>query len=368
MDPATGTLTYDPATNRTGAATISIRLVDSGGTANGGANASGVQTFTITIQGANDPPIAANDIATVRLAGPTAIDVRANDSGGPNEAGDSYLITAVREGSRGIVTITGGGTGLTFDPIGCTTGSDTFTYTLTDGGGQTDTATVLVTIAGPSAYPVADGPRPLFVSNSTIGSKVPVKLAWCGLTSGTTLRNYRLYQSANGGAFTTVISSTTTPSSTRSLSVSPTNYQFRARVVDNKGRVAYGNGPRFRVVRYQDASASITYSSGWSRATSSNLSGHSSRFTKSAGRSATFTYTGRSFAIVGTKGSGRGSFNVYVDGVRVTPKAVSTRASRTLYRRVLYQRSMPFGAHTVRIVASGNGRFDLDAIVTIAAG
>ncbi|MEW6226196.1 MAG: Ig-like domain-containing protein [Chloroflexota bacterium] len=368
VDPATGTLTYDPATNRTGAAVISIRLVDSGGTANGGANASPIEAFTITVQGANDPPIAANDIATVRLAGPTAIDVRANDSGGPNEAGDPYLITAVREGSRGILTITGGGTGLTYDPIGCTTGSDTFSYTLTDGGGQTDTATVLVTIAGPSAYPVADGPRPLFVSNSTIGSKVPVKLAWCGLTSGTTVRNYRLYQSANGGAFTTVISSTTTASSTRTLSVSPTSYQFRARVVDNKGRVAYGTGPRFRVVRYQDASAAIAYSSGWSRATSSNLSGGSSRFTKSAGGSATFTYTGRSFAIVGTKGSGRGSFNVYVDGVRVTPTAVSTRASRTLYRRVLYQRSMPFGAHTVRIVASGNGRFDLDAILTIAAG
>ncbi|OGO57165.1 MAG: hypothetical protein A2V85_03325 [Chloroflexi bacterium RBG_16_72_14] len=79
----------------------------------------------------------------MRLAGPTAIDVRANDSGGPNEAGDSYLITSVREGSRGIVTITGGGTGLTYDPMGCATGSDTFSYILTDSGGQTDSATVL---------------------------------------------------------------------------------------------------------------------------------------------------------------------------------------------------------------------------------
>jgi hypothetical protein len=369
VDTATGTLTFDPKLNQSGTANLTIRLVDDGGVDNGGAAVSSTDTFTITIEGANDPPDARTDAATVRLAGPTAIDVRANDLGGPvNELGDPVTITSVKEGSRGIITITGGGTGLVYDPMGCGTGTDTFSYTVTDGGGLSDTATVLVTIASPSAYPVADGPRPAFITNSTIGSKVPVKVIWCGLTSGTTIKNYRLYQSTNAGAYATVISSTTTASSTRSLSVSPTTYLFRARVLDNKGRIAYGIGPRFRVGRTQDSSTAIIYSTGWSKATSSSLSGGSSRYTKSAGKSATFTYTGRSFAIVGTRGSGRGSFHVYVDGVRVTSTAVSTKASSTQYRRVLYQRSMPYGVHTVRIVASGNGRVDLDAILTIAAG
>ncbi|MEO5965663.1 MAG: Ig-like domain-containing protein, partial [Candidatus Limnocylindrales bacterium] len=112
---ANGTLTFRAASNRSGLSTLDIVLGDNGGTANGGSNTSAPVTITITISGANDAPIASNDLASVRLTGPTAINVRANDSAGPNEPGDTYLITSVKEGSRGIVTITGGGTGLTYD-------------------------------------------------------------------------------------------------------------------------------------------------------------------------------------------------------------------------------------------------------------
>src|SRR5213078_2356770 len=43
-----GTLTYTPATNAGGTATITINLKDNGGTANGGADTSAAQSFTIT--------------------------------------------------------------------------------------------------------------------------------------------------------------------------------------------------------------------------------------------------------------------------------------------------------------------------------
>lgn len=46
---ANGTLTYTPAKNKTGTATVSVKLQDSGGTTNGGVNTSATQTFTITI-------------------------------------------------------------------------------------------------------------------------------------------------------------------------------------------------------------------------------------------------------------------------------------------------------------------------------
>jgi hypothetical protein len=192
-------------------------------------------------------------------------------------------------------------------------------------------------------------------------------MAWCGLTSGTTIKAYRLYQSTNGGSFGTVVSSTTATSSTRNLSSSPTGYEFRARVTDNKGRQAFGIGPAFRVVRTQDSSSAITYSSGWSKTTAGNPSGGSARTTAKRGKSATFTYPGRGFGIVATRGSTRGSFDVYVDGVKVTSSAVSTKASKTRYRRVVYTRAPSFGTHTIRIVAVGNGRIDLDAILTLAA-
>ncbi|MEP6478900.1 MAG: LamG-like jellyroll fold domain-containing protein [Rhodoglobus sp.] len=44
----TGTLTYTPTPGTSGVATVSVRLLDNGGTANGGVDTSAIQTFTIT--------------------------------------------------------------------------------------------------------------------------------------------------------------------------------------------------------------------------------------------------------------------------------------------------------------------------------
>ena len=46
---STGTLTYTPASNGGGTATITVNLKDNGGTANGGVDTSPSQTFTITV-------------------------------------------------------------------------------------------------------------------------------------------------------------------------------------------------------------------------------------------------------------------------------------------------------------------------------
>jgi len=52
-----GRLTFTPASNAFGSATITVRAQDSGGTANGGNNLSPTQTFVITVTGVNDPPV-----------------------------------------------------------------------------------------------------------------------------------------------------------------------------------------------------------------------------------------------------------------------------------------------------------------------
>jgi parallel beta-helix repeat protein len=56
ISPA-GTLTYTPASNANGSATITIALQDNGGTANGGQNSSGNQSFVITVNPVNDAPV-----------------------------------------------------------------------------------------------------------------------------------------------------------------------------------------------------------------------------------------------------------------------------------------------------------------------
>jgi len=53
---STGTLTYTPAVNANGSATISVQLHDDGGTANGGADTSATQTFVINVTAVNDAP------------------------------------------------------------------------------------------------------------------------------------------------------------------------------------------------------------------------------------------------------------------------------------------------------------------------
>ena len=54
---ADGNLTYTPAADANGSATVTVSLSDNGGTANGGVDTSATQTFTITVDAENDPPV-----------------------------------------------------------------------------------------------------------------------------------------------------------------------------------------------------------------------------------------------------------------------------------------------------------------------
>ena len=55
----TGVLTYTAVPNAFGTATVSVFLMDNGGTAGGGQDTSVVKTFTITVQSVNDAPVVA---------------------------------------------------------------------------------------------------------------------------------------------------------------------------------------------------------------------------------------------------------------------------------------------------------------------
>jgi hypothetical protein len=362
---ADGTLTFTPAINTTDAAEVTVTLADDGGTADGGADTSTPHTFTITVSGDNQPPVAGNDPVTVRLAGPTSIDVLADDSGGPGEPGDPVRVTAAYGASRGFVTIAPDGSSVTYDPIGCSTGTDSFKYVITDGGGLVSApATVLVTIASPTSYPAADGPRPSLVSGSTISSTVRVKLAWCGTAGSRKITSYGLARSINGGTFSTVISSTTATSATRGIPFAPTSFQYRARVTAPNG-VAYGYGPAFAITRLQENAAQITYAGSWGTKSTSKASGDRMRYASSTSASATFTVSGtRQVGIVAPNGPGYGSMKVYVNGTYVG--RFSQAASSTVYRRLLYVRTLdPGRTYTIKLKPAGNGRVYLDAVLVL---
>lgn len=154
----TGTLTYTPAANACGASTVSVRVQDSGGTANGGIDISATQTFVINVVCVNDPPSF--------VAGTNPLTVAANSgaydqpwatgiSMGPaNEASQSgtFIVSNISNPSlfsaAPVVTAAGR---LQFTPAANTGGSSTFDLKLQDNGGTANggadtSATVTVTI------------------------------------------------------------------------------------------------------------------------------------------------------------------------------------------------------------------------------
>jgi len=136
-------------------------------TLNGGSTA----TVSVTVTCVDDLPVAVNDAATVAEdSGASAVAVLANDTdidGGPKS------VDSVTQPSNGSVVITGGGSGLTYqpDPNYCNGAGteDTFTYTLN--GGSTATVTMTVTCVDDAPTAVNDTAT---VVEDSIASAVPV--------------------------------------------------------------------------------------------------------------------------------------------------------------------------------------------------
>jgi hypothetical protein len=99
IDPASGTLTYTPAANASGTATVTVFLHDDGGTANGGHDVSNAQSFTIAINAVNQPPsfLAGGDESVNEDSGPQSFLGWARSiSAGPNEANQAvnFVVSA----------------------------------------------------------------------------------------------------------------------------------------------------------------------------------------------------------------------------------------------------------------------------------
>ncbi|GIT86743.1 S-layer family protein [Roseobacter sp. OBYS 0001] len=128
-------------------------------------------TATITINGDADAPVAVDDSAATDEATAVTGDVLANDT---DANGDTLLVSAVNgaAGDVGVQVALASGALLTlnsdgtfdYDPNGQfetlsagQSGTDTFDYTVSDGNGGADTATVTVDISGLNDSPIAQG-------------------------------------------------------------------------------------------------------------------------------------------------------------------------------------------------------------------
>jgi VCBS repeat-containing protein len=99
-------------------------------------------TVTVTVNGLNDPPVAVNDSAVTKKDTPVIIDVLSNDS--DPDVGDILTVDSVTQGANG--SVSNNGSYATYTPATGFNGTDSFSYTVSDGNGGTDTATVSVTV------------------------------------------------------------------------------------------------------------------------------------------------------------------------------------------------------------------------------
>ena len=148
-----GTLMFTPAADKFGSATIDLKMSDDGGIANGGVDSAAPASFRIDVINSNDASTANPDPDTdddpldfevVKVSSlfiPAAVLVD-NDT---DPDGDPLTLVASPPSGTGIGTASCDATGCTYTPDGLSTGTDTFTYTITDGS-LTDSAAITVTV------------------------------------------------------------------------------------------------------------------------------------------------------------------------------------------------------------------------------
>ena len=128
-------VSYTPAANFNGNATFSYTINDGNGlttTAN----------VTVTVNAVNDAPVAVGDAASTDNVTPVSINVLGNDS---DVDGDALMVTAATAPAIGTVVVIADNT-ITYTAATGFSGTDSFTYSVSDGNGGNATASVTVNV------------------------------------------------------------------------------------------------------------------------------------------------------------------------------------------------------------------------------
>jgi glucose/arabinose dehydrogenase len=205
--------------------------------------------------------------------------------------------------------------------------------------------------------------------------QIPLVFTWTAGDPESGIAKTELQESINAGTYANVTlgSQPAVRLVTRLPYSSTTTYRFRDRATNGVGGVsAWATGPTFRVRAFQETTASPTlvFTTGWSSSSTTSYFGGALKYASAAGQKATFTFSGTDFALVSTKGTNRGKFQLYLDGVA---GSVVDLYSTAAYRQVVgIVHFSVAGTHKVEIrvlgqknAASTGYRVDFDAALTM---
>jgi subtilisin len=102
---------------------------------------------------ANHPPVANDDTASTPEATAVSISILANDT---DQDGNALHVTNVGAAAHGSAILNPAGTAIAYTPAAGYSGPDEFDYTISDGAGGSDTATVSVTVTPVDDPPTAE--------------------------------------------------------------------------------------------------------------------------------------------------------------------------------------------------------------------
>jgi hypothetical protein len=158
---STGTLSFTPATNANGAATITVTLTDDA-TAGGAALTTAPQTFVITVAPVNDPPVisAGSTLTIIEDSGSVSRNVIVPSD--PDSSVFTYSVVAAP--SKGTATFTNPLIGTyTYKPLANANGSDSFTWKASDGSLDSNVVSQSIQIS-----PVNDTPSFIKGADQTV--------------------------------------------------------------------------------------------------------------------------------------------------------------------------------------------------------
>ena len=156
-----GSFTYTPNANFNGTDTFTY-------TASDGPAVSNIATVTITVGAVNDAPVAVDDAALTTEEAAVSGSVLGNDT---DTEGTPLTATLGVGPANGLLTLGSNGS-FTYTPNANFNGTDTFTYTASDGPAVSNIATVTITVGAVNDAPVAVDDAALTTEEAAVSGNV----------------------------------------------------------------------------------------------------------------------------------------------------------------------------------------------------